>query len=290
MENAPRRTKLIVLSYRQIEIIVQAKQAGDPRVVVSPDLGLSTVEVRIEPEGIHFPSGRMLSWQDADKILKSKMGCFQLLEDGVQKIQAFSQTTGRAVSLMPTAGAPTMLLAGFPMHRIKDVDPLQDTRLKIGALNPRGGLALDTATGLGYTAIALARRVDRVVSIELDPAVVDVARRNPWSRELFHDPKIERRIEDAYEAIEQFESSSFDWLLHDPPTFRLAGDLYSRDFYREMLRVLKSGGKIFHYVGDLASRSGRSVGGGVVQRLREAGFIRVKRRFDAFGVVASKGG
>jgi len=289
MENAPRRTELIVLSYQQVEIIVQAKQAGDPRVVVSPDLGLSTVEGQIKPEGIHFPSGRVLSWPDADKILKSKTGCFQLLECGMQKIQAFSQTTGRAVSLMPTEGAPTMLLAGFPMHRIKDVDPMQDTRLKVRTLKPRGGQALDTATGLGYTAVELAKRVDRVVTIELDPAVVEVARLNPWSAELFLDPKIQRRIGDTYDEIEKLEDSSFDWILHDPPTFSLAGDLYSRDFYRELLRVLKSGGKIFHYVGDLASRSGRSVGDGVVQRLKEAGFVRVKRCFDAFGVIAIKG-
>lgn len=182
-----------------------------------------------------------------------------------------------------------MLLAGFPMHRIKDVDPMQDTLMKVRTLKPHDGRALDTATGLGYTAIELAKRVDRVVTIELDPTVVDVARRNPWSVELFRDPKIERRIDDIYDEIENFEDSSIDWILHDPPTFSLAGDLYSRDFYREMLRVLKSGGKIFHYVGDLASRSGRSVGDGVVHRLREAGFIRVKRCFDAFGVVASKG-
>jgi predicted methyltransferase len=288
MENAPRRTELIVLSYQQIETIVQAKQAGDPQAVISPDLGLSMVEVQIDPKGIHFPAGRVLSWPDADKILNSKTGCFQLLEDGMQKIQAFSETTGRAVSLMPTEGAPTMLLAGFPMHRIKDVNPLQDTRLKVRTLKPRGGLALDTATGLGYTAIELAKRVDRVITIELDPAVVEVARLNPWSAELFLDPKIQRRIGDTYDEIEKLEDSSFDWILHDPPTFSLAGDLYSIDFYRELLRVLKSRGKIFHYVGDLASRSGHRVGEGVVRRLNEAGLIRVERSYDAFGIMACK--
>jgi predicted methyltransferase len=288
VENFPRKSRLIVLSYLQVETIVQANQAAEPRVMVSPDLGLSKVEARIKPEGIHFPSGGMLNWTDVDKILKSKTGCFQLIEGRIQKIQAFSQTTRRAVSLMPTEGAPTMLLAGFPMHRIKDVDPMQDTRMKVGALKPRNGQALDTATGLGYTGVELAKRVDRVVTIELDPAVVEVARLNPWSAELFRDPKIERRIGDTYDEIENFEDSSFDWILHDPPTFSLAGDLYSRDFYRELLRVLKSGGKIFHYVGDLASRSGRSVGDGAVRRLNEAGFIRVARSNDAFGIVAYK--
>ncbi len=288
MENAPRRTELIVLSYLQVEILYQAKQAGESRTAVTPDLGRTTVEVQIESEGVYFPSGGMLSWSDADKILKSKTGCFQLLEDGMQKIQAFSQTTQRAVSLMPTEGAPTMLLAGFPMHRIKDIDPMQDTLMKVRTLKPHDGRALDTATGLGYTAIALAKRVDHVVTIELDPAVVEVARLNPWSTALFHDPKIERRIGDTYDEVENIEASSFDWILHDPPTFSLAGDLYSGDFYRELLRVLKSGGKLFHYVGDLDSHSGRSVGDGVVHRLKEAGFNRVGRSYDAFGIMACK--
>ncbi len=279
---------MIVLSYQQVEIIYQAKQADEPRVLVTPDLGLTTVEAQIEQDGVRFPGGQVLSWPEAAKILKSDTGCFQLLEDEIHKIQTFSQVTQRSVSLMPTQGAPTMLLAGFPMHRIKDVDPAQDTRMKVRALKPSGGQALDTATGLGYTAIELAKYVEHVVTLELDPAVVEVARRNPWSGELFHNPKIERRIGDSYDAIEDFGASTFDWILHDPPTFSLAGDLYSRDFYRELLRVLKPRGKVFHYVGDLNSRSGRGVGDGVVRRLKEAGFIRVQRRLDAFGVIASK--
>jgi predicted methyltransferase len=230
----------------------------------------------------------VLNWTDAEKIRKSKAGCFQLLEDGIQKIQAFSDMTQRAVSLMPTEGAPTMLLAGFPMHRIKEIEPMQDTRMKLRALNPRGGQALDTTTGLGYTAIELARHVTHVTTIELDPVVVEVAKLNPWSQDLFTNPKIERMIGDAYEMIREFDASSLDWILHDPPTFSLAGDLYSRDFYQGLYRLLKPRGKVFHYVGDLNSRSGRSVGDGVARRLKDIGFIHVKRHHDAFGFVASK--
>ena len=117
---------------------------------------------------------------------------------------------------------------------------------------------------------------------------MEVARLNPWSLALFQNPKIERMISDAYELIEAFDESSFDWILHDPPTFSLAGDLYARDFYKELFRVLKPRGAIFHYVGDLKSRSGRSVGNGVVRRFKNVGFTRVKRRYDAFGIVATK--
>jgi uncharacterized protein len=279
----------VILSSKQADILLQAKLSGESRVEISPDLGLTMIEAQIESEGVLFPAGQVLSWANAAKISKSNVGCFQLLEDGMHKIQVFSQVTQRLVSLMPTDGAPTMLLAGFPMHRIKGIEPMQDTRNKIRALNPHGGKALDTTTGLGYTAIELAKHVPRVTTIELDPAVEEVARLNPWSRALFQNPMIERLIGDAYDVVENLEESLFNWIIHDPPTFSLAGDLYSRDFYQKLWHVLKPGGKVLHYVGDLKSRSGRSVGDGVVQRLKDVGFTQVKRSYNAFGIVASKG-
>ena len=70
--------------------------------------------------------------------------------------------------------------------------------------------------------------------------------------------------------------------------FSLAGELYSGEFYRHLYRVLARKGRLFHYIGDLESRSGRNVARGVVRRLQEAGFSRVVRRPEAFGVVAYK--
>jgi hypothetical protein len=71
--------------------------------------------------------------------------------------------------------------------------------------------------------------------------------------------------------------------------FSLAGDLYSGEFYRELYRVMRRKGRLFHYVGDLDSRSGRNVVKGVARRLEEAGFSRIVRKPGAFGVVAYRG-
>jgi hypothetical protein len=70
--------------------------------------------------------------------------------------------------------------------------------------------------------------------------------------------------------------------------FSLAGELYSGEFYRHLYRVLARKGRLFHYVGDPDSRSGRNVTRGVVRRLQEAGFGRVVRKPRAFGLVAYK--
>ena len=281
-------TQPIILSYVQAESLLKAKQQGITSVQISPDLGLSTVIVTLSSEGIAFPNGEHLDWYSIEKISKSEVNCFILEDNAVRPIQLFSEYTNRVCSLMPTRGAPSMLIAGFVMHRIKDIDPMQDTVRKIAAISPIVGRVLDTATGLGYTAIEAAETADEVVTIELDPGVQEIARLNPWSQALFHSPKICQIMGDAYEVVQTFEDGSFARLIHDPPTFSLAGELYSGAFYRQLFRVLKRGGRLYHYIGDPNSKASGGVTKGALKRLQEAGFARVVRKQDAYGVVAYK--
>ena len=278
----------IVLSYVQVEPLFEAKQKGLDAVEISPDLGLTRVMVAITPEGVVFPGGERVSWQSLERIRASEVNCFLVENDTVRSIQVFSEYTNRVCSLMPTRGAPSMLIAGFVMHRIKDVDPMQDTLRKIATITPVVGRVLDTATGLGYTAIQAARTAEQVVTIELDPGVQEIARLNPWSQPLFDDPKIEQIMGDADDVVQTFGDESFARIIHDPPTFSLAGDLYSGAFYRQLFRILKRGGRLFHYIGDPNSKASGGVTKGALRRLQEAGFARVVRRPEAFGVVAYK--
>jgi predicted methyltransferase len=278
----------IVLSHVQVRPLLEAKKTGALTTAVSPDLGLTTVQVQIAPDdsSIMFPNGERLSWVDAEIISDSSRACFTLKDGQLEKIQRFSDETNRFCSLMPTEGAPTLLLAGFPMHRIKGTDPFRDTQTKVKAIKPISGRVLDTTTGLGYTAIAAASNADEVITVELDPAVLDIARLNPWSRELFSNPKITQLVGDSFEVIEEFRDGYFSRVIHDPPTFSLAGELYSERFYRQLFRVLRRGGQLFHYIGDLDSGLGRRVMKGVVRRLQEAGFVKVRPQHEAFGLVA----
>ncbi len=283
----------IVLSHVQIRPALAAHRHGRSSVALSLDLGLSAIEVALDDEGLVLPDGLRLTWARAEEIAASESSCFVVEAGGeLRKIQAFSPLTNRHYSLYPTAGAPTMLVSGLPMHRIKGTDPRRDTLSKIRAAGLSQGRAgwrvLDTCTGLGYTAIEAAKTAGDVVTIELDPAAQEIARQNPWSRALFDNPRILQIIGDSFEQIAQFEDETFARIMHDPPTFALAGDLYSVAFYRQMWRVLKPGGRVFHYIGDLDSKSGGRVARGVVERLQGAGFARVIPRNEAFGVVAVK--
>jgi uncharacterized protein len=174
------------------------------------------------------------------------------------------------------------------MHRVKGTDPLHDTRLKIRSISPVVGRVLDTTTGLGYTAIEAARTAAEVVTVELDPGVLAVARLNPWSRPLFESKAITQMIGDSATVIQRFDDESFARVVHDPPTLALAGDLYSETFYRDLHRVLKRGGRLFHYVADPRNPVGRRTIAGVSRRLHAAGFTRVRERPEAFGLVVVK--
>jgi predicted methyltransferase len=281
-------TSLFVLSHFQITPLLDARQAGQPTAITSTDLGLTTVEVILDMDGVSFPGGQRLAWTSLEEMQADKNACFHIQDNAFEAIQAFSELTNRFYSLLPTASAPTMLVSGFTMHRVVGTDPYRDTLQKIKAIAPIGGRVLDTTTGLGYTAIEAAKTAAEVITIELDPAAQEIARLNPWSQALFDNPKITQLIGDSAEEIEQFEDESFSCLIHDPPAFSLAGELYSAAFYRQAYRVLKRRGRMFHYLGNPESKSGARLIKGVTRRLREAGFIRTVQKPEAFGIVAYK--
>jgi hypothetical protein len=279
---------MIILSHYQARELLTAYKQGLVEVSVSLDLNLSQAKVALNVSGVSLPDGQVLDWASVEEIRTSESGCF-FVERGLPcPIQFFSEQTGRVYSLYPTSRAPTMLVSGLPMHRIKNTDPHADTLEKIHAVRPVVGQVLDTATGLGYTAIEASQTANHVTTIELDPAALQVCRLNPWSQALFDNPKITQRIGDSFEVVAELESASFTRIIHDPPVFALAGDLYSGEFYRELHRLLRNNGKVFHYIGDPESKSGRSMTAGVMRRLQQAGFRQVLRAPRAFGVVAVK--
>jgi uncharacterized protein len=257
-------------------------------IALTPDLGLTTTEAVLGPEGLMLPGGEHLTWDGIEIVSASENGCFAIEDGAPEKIQAFSETTNRLCSLMPTAGAPTMLVAGFTMHRIVGCDPYHDSQAKIRAIAPVRGVVLDTATGLGYTAIEAARTAAQVHTIELDPAAREIARRNPWSQPMFGNPAITHHEGDCDEVVDTFPAGMFDRIIHDPPVVSLAGNLYGVEFYGKLYRVLADGGRLFHYVGNPDRRSLQTVARGVIERMREAGFDRVRPYPEAFGVVAEK--
>ena len=204
----------------------------------SVDLNLTQTHADLTDEGVALPDGRVVPWAAIEEAAANETGCFLVEGDAFEKIQTFSEDTGRVITLYPTPAAPTILISGISMHRIKGSNPYQDTLTKVRAIAPISGRVLDTTTGLGYTACQASRSARRVITIELDPAVLAIARLNPWSKELFESEKIEQLLGDSVEVVNGFRDEAFDCIIHDPPQFSLAGELYSGEFYAQLLRAL----------------------------------------------------
>ncbi|MFH1126861.1 MAG: methyltransferase domain-containing protein [archaeon] len=202
----------------------------------------------------------------------------------------YDEKTRRFYKLVPTGTWPALEISGIIMHRVKGTDPKTDAGMKMRVLGNVSGVVLDCCTGLGYMAILAARRqsVVKVVTIEKDENVILIARKNPYSRELFYNTKIGLVNGDASLEIKKFDGASFDYIFHDPPRVSLASELYSLEFYSELFRVLKRGGKLFHYVGKPGVKQGKNYLKGIIKRLNMAGFLSVAWVDDVQGVVARK--
>jgi uncharacterized protein len=275
----------MIFSHYQIRPLTDKN--APPTMPLSTDLGLTTVQVEQTPEGWRLPEGSVLTNTQIKTIHEDKNSCYRLIDNELMKVEAYSEYTNRYYSLYPTSKAPSMLISGIPMHRVKETTPVEDTTRKIQAVGRPYGLILDTATGLGYTALRAAKTAKHVITIEFDPLVLSICRINPWSQGLFSNPKIDIIIGNTADLVKCFQDSTFSAIIHDPPTFNMAGYLYSGEIYQSFFRILKSSGRMYHYIGDPKSRSGASIGRGVVDRLRQAGFT-VMPKGRAFGVLAKK--
>ena len=281
-----------VLSHFQARLALVAKEALQQEVPFTWDLGASTTSARLTQTGLVDPTGAELRWGLVADIADDTQSCYLMDQDDegvwVEKIQRFSEALNRVYTLYPTPGPPTMLISGIPMHRIKETDPGRDTAAKVKAAGPFHGPVLDTATGLGYTATAAAKKGVSVTTIELDPTVLEICRLNPWSTALFDNPNITQRMGDAGDVVAALPDAAFAHVVHDPPMFSLAGHLYGGEFYAHLFRILRPKGKLFHYIGNPDSPSGKITTAGAIRRLHDTGFTRIARAPGAFGVIAFK--
>jgi uncharacterized protein len=270
--------------------ILDALDRGDPTVEASLDLGRSTSTLALEPGLVRFPDAQSLTASQLREVTEDARSVYAVLEDEIAKVTWFSAETGKVYTLRATAGWPALEISGILMHRIKDTDPRTDAASKIAAIAPIRGRVLETCCGLGYSAIHAARHADHVTVFEIDPNVLEMARINPYSAPLFEeDHLIEIYNEDVAQAIHHLPDASYDFVVHDPPTLAVAGELYSDAFYRQILRVLRPGARLFHYTGDPGSRHRRQdLPGRVAQRLTDLGFTQVRRQPEALGVSARR--
>jgi len=247
------------------ETLLTALRDGTGRVHCSMDLERSTTSVEVSPEhwswnGLKFPY-----------LAACKDRTIYYWTDGA--FQPLARYTNSLIKLVPTEwGPPTFEIDGIKMLPTAQVSPFADAERKVGFIRPRGKVILDTCGGLGYFASwCLQGQAARVHSYEKNPDVIWLRSLNPWSPE--GGGALSLANADVAQAIAGLPAQSFDAVLHDPPRFGIAGELYSQVFYGQLARVLKPRGLLFHYTGSPNKlTSGRDVPNEVANRLRTAGF------------------
>jgi len=189
-----------------------------------------------------------------------------------------SRYAGSLIKLVPTEwGVPTFEIDGIKMLPTSKESPLDDARRKVALVEPRGKAVLDTCGGLGYfAACCLEAGATHIESFEKNESVLWLRALNPWSPDpdaLENGGCLRLVHADVVQAIAALPDASFDVVLHDPPRFGIAGELYSQSFYDQLARVLRRGGLLFHYTGTPNRlTSGRDVPREVCRRLEKAGF------------------
>ncbi len=231
---------------------------------------------------------------DSNNVCVDYDVAFELRDDSVYIIDGLREVSGYGkygyvkLKIPKKMWPPTVEINGIHMHPMVDVDPVSNAEDKVRLARVRRGMrVLDIGTGLGYTAIAASRRGAFVVTIEVNELVLWAAERNPYSWPL-SGTSIVILLGDAFTLVEMLGDKVFDRVIHDPPRYSIAGDLYSADFYRELHRVLKPGGILYHYTGEPGRHSNLNIIKGVKDRLRAVGFVDVKYVDRVQGVIARK--
>jgi predicted methyltransferase len=254
-----------LLTSKVLEQLRTARSAGAATVECSLDLDRSTAIVDLGTLRWTW-GGRSFPYPDFCK----ERTIYHWTDDIFQPVARY---TTSLVKLVPTDwGPPTFEIDGIKMLPTARISPYADAERKVGLIQPRGKVVLDTCGGLGYfAACCLQGRAMQVLSYERNADVIWLRSLNPWSPEIGGALTLTQG--DIIECIGTLSNQSIDAILHDPPRFGTAGELYSQAFYDQLARVLKRRGKLFHYTGTPNKvSSGRDVPNEVANRLRRAGF------------------
>jgi predicted methyltransferase len=299
-----------LLTLQVHEVLRSAARKGTATVECSLDLDRSRTSVEVSAD--HW------SWKGTRFAFLDVCKDRTIYYWATDTFQPAARYTNCLIKLVPTQwGPPTFEIDGIKMLPTAQVSPYADAERKVGFIRPRGKVILDTCGGLGYFAAwCLQGQAARVHSYEKNPDVIWLRGLNPWSPpavpsvasampaagadstvagavpaaggdSIVAGARLTLLSADVAVAIAGLPDQTFDAVLHDPPRFGIAGELYSQVFYDHLARVLRPRGLLFHYTGTPNKLTGgRDVPNEVASRLRSAGFFT---EIKGDGILAVRG-
>jgi predicted methyltransferase len=275
-----------LLTFDVLARLITARQAGESTIACSMDLEKSRTTVELRADTWRWNGGAYPYLADC------KQRTIYYWDNG--RFKAASRFSRSLIKLVPTLwGPPTFEIDGIKMLPTAQVSPYADAERKVGLIEPGGKRILDTCGGLGYFAAwCVQGSAAHVQSYEVNPDVIWLRSLNPWSPDHRWSAQPIKDLtlinDDITKRIVMLPDRTYDAILHDPPRFGIAGELYSQEFYRQLARVIRRRGRLFHYTGSPNKlTTARSVPNEVAARLRRAGF---EVEFSGDGLLARKTG
>jgi spermidine synthase len=170
------------------------------------------------------------------------------------------QSLYQRIVLTEKDGHYLLTLNGYPQFSTRD-----EHRYHEALVHPPMALApsrekiliLGGGDGLALREVWKYRDVRRVILVDLDPQMTDLARDHPlfvaWNARSMHDPRLQVRNEDAWKFLER-DTDLYDVVLVDlpDPTNISLSKLYSVEFYRMLRARLAVGGMVSIQSGEIA--------------------------------------
>lgn len=258
---------------------------SDNFILFNLDLNTTHKQYRIylEKDGIYFPQVNLkISYDLIKKYSKKEELLYLITPEELKPLVFFENKSYRILSTIP----PSLEIDGIRMHTT-NVDKEIDQKIELLKIK-RGYKVLDTCCGFGYTAIAAAKKGAKVITIEIDPFIIKLAKLNPYSKELFTNKNITLIIGDTSKILKDIEDF-FDVIIHDPPRLSpKTGNLYSNELYITFYKLLKPKGMLFHYVGNVGKKyRNKDLLHTISKRLTDIGF-KVKKDNNLQSILAYK--
>lgn len=267
--------KVPVLSYKTLSLIKESLDNNDKQVnslCVSLDLNLSFQNIDLDYDNYSFklPSNEIIPFSKEfnpnDKV------CYAIFDHKIFPLKFYNAEKSFFYKLVPTSFRPILRISATQMHKKPFLDFIEKLRLK--------GTILDAGTGLGYSAIIASKTATKVITIEWDPNVLDIASYNPHSRELFESPAIEIIEGDVITVVKMYTNDYFDNIIQDGGMPKSSGNFFSQEHCYELYRILKPKGMLIFYLPQHGKSNGRDFGQEHLLRLKKAGFIMVTRNME----------
>ncbi len=265
-----------ILSSKTIRKINENIKKEYNSLEVSLDLGKTKTRISLLKEGFIIGENKIKT----KKIRKDDKSCYIPVNGKIEKVQYFSDDTKSLYKLVPTSYRPILQISGTSMHKKAFVERIEKEKLR--------GKVIDSGTGLGYTAIAASRTAKEVFTFEIDKNVIEIAKLNPYSKKLFRKKNIKLKIGDITKEMKKMRKDEFDYAIFDPGTPKSSGEFFSLRNYKEAFRIIRKGGKIYHYLPKHHIKRGRDFGAEVIKRIKKAGFSEIERQVRDSYAVAKK--